>query len=455
MQIKFDTKGNEKQKQCARFWSDKETTDIVYGGSKGSAKSYTGCSLIFGDALMYPGTRYFIARKKLTDLRKHTIPSIHEVFEKWGLDFDKYCKFNGQDNTFWLKNGSSVLFLDAKWIPSDPNYHRFGSMQMTRGWIEEAGEFEPECMRNLAISVGRWKNDIYGLTRKILQTCNPAKNYLYKDYYLPHKEGNLIEYKKFIQALPNDNKMLPDGYLEHLENTLTPNEKERLLYGNWEYDDNPDALFEYEDILGMYTNEFIIEEKDRYVTADIAYMGSDKFVIGVWYGMVLKNIYSIDKIDESQISKKIHEIRLKHKVPIKNVIYDADGLKMFVRQSAKMGHLTGATQFHNGAKPLKIKGQLENFSNLKTQCAFKLAEIVRNNEIYIQCVDYRNQLVEEFQQICKLPITDDGKIALEKKDDVRKRLGRSYDYFDMVNMRMLPLINKGIFKDKSWISSFA
>ena len=36
MILTFDTFGNEKQKQVARYWIDKTTTDIVYGGSKGA-----------------------------------------------------------------------------------------------------------------------------------------------------------------------------------------------------------------------------------------------------------------------------------------------------------------------------------------------------------------------------------------------------------------------------------
>lgn len=460
MQLKFNTYGNDKQKECVRAWCDDETTDIVYGGAKGGGKSYLGCSLIFGDALMYPGTRYFIARKKLTDLRKHTIPSIHEVFVDWGLDFDDYVKFNGQDNTFIFKNGSSVLFIDAKYVPSDPNYTRFGSMQMTRGWIEEAGEFESECTRNLVVSCGRWKNDKYGLLRKTLQTCNPNKGYLYDDYYLPNKKGELISHKKFIQALPRDNKKLTAGYLEHLENTLSPNEKERLLHGNWEYEDNPNALFEYEDILNLYTNE-IKYESDEYITADIAYTGADKFVLGYWKGLVLNDVFAIDKIDQTMVSKVIHDFRFKdvsgqpkRRVPIKNVIYDADGLKMFVRQSAKTGNLAGATQFHNGARPLKIKGQIENFSNLKTQCAFKLAELVRNGEMKIETFDYRDEIIQEFQKILKKPMKDDEKVSLISKDDMRKLLNRSPDFWDMINMRMLTLINKSLFRDKSWATVF-
>ena len=95
---------------------------------------------------MYPGTHWFIARKSLTNLRKFTIPSIHEVLGIWGLS-DKYHRYNGQDNYFTLHNDSRVYLLDAKYLPSDPEFYRFGSMQNTGGWIEEAGEFE-EAAKN-------------------------------------------------------------------------------------------------------------------------------------------------------------------------------------------------------------------------------------------------------------------------------------------------------------------
>lgn len=436
MILNFNTNGNEKQKLCAKYWTDDSTIDIVYGGSKGSAKSYTGCSLIFGDALIYPETHYFIARKNLNDLRKYTRPSIHEVFNNWGVS-DNYFKFNGQDNFYELYNKSKVFLLDAKHLPSDPNYYRFGSMQMTRGWIEEAGEFEEAAKNNLQASLGRWKNDIYNLPPKLLQTCNPSKNYLYRDYYKPQKEGSLEDWKKFIQALPTDNKMLPKDYINNLLKILSPNEIRRLVQGDWEYDDNPYSLFDYEDILNIFQNDFVYKKgSEKYLTCDIAYEGSDLFVIGYWEGMTLVKIWAIDKIDEVLVSKKINDVRIENGVPISNVCYDADGLKTFVRQSSKTGYLANAKEFHNGGKPIKVEGKLENFKNLKAQCYFLLSEKVKNNEILVACKDYRKQIIEELEQMCKLPMADDGKIAMEKKKDLKDRLGRSPDFADMIMMRM-------------------
>ena len=440
MEIKFNVNGNKKQLEAAKYWIDDTTTSLVYGGAKGGGKSYLGVSLIFGDAFMYPGTRYFIARKTLADLVKHTIPSVYEVFGHWGITDDMY-KFDGKHNVFKLHNGSEVLFLDAKYLPSDPIYARFGSMQMTRGWIEEAGEFEEECRNNLFISLGRWKNKDYNLTKKLLETCNPAKNYLYTKYYKKLRDGTLEPHKKMVIALPKDNKTMSEDYYQGLLDTLDENGVQRLVYGNWEYDGNPLKLFDFTKITDLWINEQIKKTGYKYLTADIAYQGSDLFVIGIWDGFILEKIIAIDKIDETQVSKKINDLRLKYGIPIRNVIYDADGIRKFVVQSTKTGFLKGAKAFRNNAKAF---GR-DNYKNLKTQCYFKLAEMVDKNLIYIQDKTYSKQIMEELEQIMKQPDTDDGKIRLEKKGDLKERLGRSPDFADMMMMRMITEVKT--FKD--------
>lgn len=227
--LQFDTKGNEKQKEVARLWLDDSVTDILYAGTKGAGKSYLGCSLIAGDALTYPETFYFIARKTAADLVRYTIPSLYEVFVHWGIT-ENYYHFNGQYNFFELYNKSRIYLIDAKYNPSDPMYERFGSMQMTRGWIEEGGEFIREAKTNLQASIGRWKNDVYKLAPKLLITCNPSNNFLYTDYYKPWKENKLPPWRRFIKALPQDNKTLPDRYIEGLLQNLTQSQVERLVF---------------------------------------------------------------------------------------------------------------------------------------------------------------------------------------------------------------------------------
>jgi phage terminase large subunit len=425
MKLSFDTNGNEKQKQACRYWIDKVTDEIVYGGSKGSGKSFLGCNLIFSDAFTYPETHYFIAREALNDLRKFTIPSIHEVFNSWGIT-KNYYKYNGQDNLFTLYNGSVVYLLEAKYYPSDPLYERFGSMQMTRGWIEEAGQVSEDARNNLSASIGRWKNDEYGLKGKLLETCNPSKNYLYK-IYKSFRDGNLEDYIKFIQALPTDNKMLDSGYLEHLSRTLSPNQKQRLLYGNWEYDDDPSALCDYEKILDLFTNDFENLKGQKYITADIARFGSDKIQIGLWEGWrVTITTFSKQSITDSYAF--IEKIRKENNIPLSNVIVDEDGV------GGGLVDLMRCKGFVNGSKALDG----ENYENLQAQCAFKLAERINQNGMYVQAAEPKVQqdITEELEQLKQKNIDSDGKKGIVGKDVVKSLIGRSPDYRDMLLMRM-------------------
>lgn len=432
MQLVFDTRGNEKQKECARAWLNPATEEILYGGSKGGAKSFTGCSLIFGDAFIYPQTHYFIARKRLNDLKRFTIPSIFEVFEHWKIPSRLY-NFNGAENVFTLYNGSKVFLIDAKYLPSDPQFQRFGSMQMTRGWIEEGGEFEFDSYASLKISIGRWKNNLYNLPQKLLITANPSKNFLYKDFYLPNKNGTLPTWRTFIQALPYDNKMLPAGYLENLERTLKGADKLRLLQGFWEYDDDPTALCQYDKILEMFQNDHITNQQEKkYITADIARFGSDRAVICVWRGWELFELHTFDTSKTTDIQALIQTLRRKYQIPQSQCIADEDGVGGGVVDN------TGIKGFVNNARPLEEDNKQPNYKNLQTQCLYKLADIINENKIYISAPISEKQrefIISEMEQI-KSDNKDGQRLSVMNKEDVKQAIGRSPDFRDAILMRV-------------------
>jgi len=437
MKLTFDTRGNEKQKACARAWIDPNITDIVYGGAKGGAKSWTGVSLIFGDAFIYPETMYFIARKKLNDLRKFTVPTINQVFQQWGIT-DKYYRYNGQDNVFKLHNDSQVFLLDAAPQPSDPYYYRFGSMTMTRGWIEEAGEFEEAAKNNLAASIGRWKNDTYGLPPKLLQTCNPAKNYLYREYYRKFRDGKLENWKAFIQAFPQDNKMLPAGYVENLLRTLSRNEIERLIRGNWEFDDDPSVLMDYDKIVDLFSNTHV-EYGEKKITIDAARFGGDKIVIIEWEGWRAKvRVFQKQALDVT--SQRIEESRISLKCGKSDILVDEDGVgggivdfykcKGFVNNSSPLPSPDG--QLDDKGNPIR-----ENFDNLKSQCYFRFAKRVNDNGVYIDCDDpeIRQMIIEELEVIKQRNMDSDMKRGVIPKEEMKELLGRSPDFADTLMMR--------------------
>lgn len=436
MKLKFDTFGNEKQKEACIAWNDKTTNELYYGGAKGGGKSFLGVELIFGDAFTYPGIHCFIARKELTDLVKHTIPSIYEVFALWGIT-KEYYNYNGQTNIFTLYNGSKVFLLYAKELPSDPLYERFGSMQMTEGWIEEGGEFVENAYKNLKISIGRWKNDVYKIKPRLLTTLNPKKNYIYSNVYKPFKNNNLPENIKFIQALITDNKRLPKEYIENLYNTLTGTARQRLLFGEWEYDDDPNWLIDsYDAVLDLFKNHHVVKGL-KYIVCDAARFGSDKAVIIVFDGLraVEKYVFEISKTTD--ISKKIIELQKKYRVSNRQTIVDADGVGGGVADEVD------CISFNNNKAPINVKidgtKQIGNiqYSNLKSQCAFKLAEIINKSEMYIEFSTSETEKAEIIQDFeCLKRKDDDDKMGLISKDLMKQSIGRSPDWLDTFIMRM-------------------
>ena len=69
--------------------------------------------------------------------------------------------------------------------------------------------------------------------------------------------------------------------------------------------------------------------------------------------------------------------------------------------------------------------------------------MVKSGQVFIEDQIYKKQIIEEIEQICRLPLMDDGKFALEKKDELRARLGRSPDFADSLMLRFFYEI-KGI-----------
>lgn len=437
MNLKFDTRGNDKQKQCARFWIDKVTEQILYGGAKYGAKSNTGCNLIFGDAMMYPDTRYFIARESLTDLRRYTIPSIHEVFELWKIDFNKYVKYNGQDNYFLLYNKSVVEFVDASFSPSDPDFHRFGSRQYTRGWCEEIGDMHSSAISNLFLTVGRWKNREYGLFKKLLLTCNPHKGYGYQHFYKPHKAGTLPKDKQFISALPSDNKAGDPEYVKSLLNNPNKNERERLAFGNWEYDDDPAALIDYEKATDVFTNTHV-EPGKKCITADIARLGGDRIVIIEWDGFRGK-VSAFQKQKLTVSTTNIDAARARMAVGKSDVLVDSDGMGSGVEDFGGFkGFVNNSRPLPDPKKPLDASGKavVENFDNLKSQCGFRMAELINTNGLYLECEDWMKPLIiEELEQVKQKVLDSDMKKGLMPKDKVKEAIGRSPDFWDAILMR--------------------
>jgi phage terminase large subunit len=196
-----------KQKECLKYLFDNKTKEVLFGGAAGGGKSWVGCSYLITMCLQYPKTRYLMGRSKLDALKKTTLNTFFEVCTEWNLKAIKDYTFNGSSNVITFYNGSEIILKDLFLYPSDRNFDSLGSLEITGAFIDEANQIT-EKAKNVVASRLRYKLDENGLIPKMLMTCNPAKNWVYSEYYRPAQDNTIKPYRKFIQSLVIDNNYI-------------------------------------------------------------------------------------------------------------------------------------------------------------------------------------------------------------------------------------------------------
>lgn len=373
-----------------------------------------------------------MGRAKLKTLKETTLNSFLAVCKEQGLINGIHFNINGQSNTIKFFNGSEVLMKDLFFYPSDPQFDELGSLEITGAFIDECNQIV-ELAWNIVKSRIRYKLDEYGLIPVILGTCNPHKNWVYKNFYKKDKEGTLEDRKAFIQSLVTDNPYISKHYVENLQE-LPKAQRNRLLLGIWESGDD-NALIEYDNIINIFSNTFV-DEGVKYISCDVARLGSDKAVIAVWSGFKVIELYEypISKINELQ--DVIIGLKNKHSIPLSNIVVDEDGV------GGGLVDILGCKGFVNNSSPLDGG----NYQNLKTQCYYLLADHIQKNLVHIKAevtTQQENDIIEELEQIKTADNDTDSKLKILSKKEIKASIGRSPDYSDALMMRMYFEVAKG------------
>lgn len=415
---------------------DGTTKYVLFGGAAGGGKTYLGCSWLLAMCISYPGSKWFIARSELKRIMLSVIPSMHKVCKDHDVDFEKTMSINGQYNYIQFKNGSRIDLLDVKATPTDPMYERFGSLEFSGGWIEEAGEVDSAAFEILKSRVGRHMSDV--IRPKILITCNPKKNWLYYDFYLPNKEGKLEADHAFIQAKFADNEYTKEIYGEQLRSLKDKVQRQRLEYGEWEYDDDGTSLLSFDEVLSVFNGD---GERDgnRYMTIDPAFLGKDEAIIMIWDGYVVTKVVNIPKTDHSTLMQLIDLYARQESISKRNIIADAVGEGAYLPAM-----LPGIRAFLGGSSPLADKDarydELKRafYANLRTQCIYEMAHLIKLGKVKVpECrEDVKKKLIAELQLWKVEEVTDEKKLKIIGKSEMKDALGsRSTDYSDALYMR--------------------
>ena len=418
MTRKLTFKPYKKQYEALTLLRDDVTNEVLYWGWARWAKSYLGCAWCIINAYSMPGSAWLIWRNELKRLKATTLITFFEVAKDMWLTPKDYT-YNAQDSIISFPNGSMIFLIDLSYMPSDPNYDRLGSYWLTYAFIDEAQEISSTAINVLKWRFSKLKGEWWKTIPKSLYTCNPAKNWIYQEFYRPYKNGSLQSYRAFVPSLVTDNPSIAPEYIENLKRADNVT-IQRLLYGNFDYDDTPWRLFEYDDLLNLWVNP--LKWWEKYISIDVARKWKDRTVVYIWEGLDIVKVIEEPKSDIYVLSERVKWLMREYEIWVWWWLVDNLKCQWFINNSSP-----------RQAKRPNLSTR-RNFQNLKTQCYFELARHIK--QISIRDESIKDRLIEELDVVVQTNLDNDTKISIITKEEIKEKLWRSPDYSDAMMMRM-------------------
>lgn len=455
---------SEVQSLAMEQFNDPQVVSIVFGGGAGGGKSFLIGLLTAIACKQYPGTRWGLARKELKSLKQTTLATlISKVHRVLGISENDY-KLNLLDSTIEYTNGSSILLLDLTAKPSDPEMESLGSLELTGAFVDEVGEVNKKSFVVLSSRVNRWMNEEYGITGKVVASCNPSPGFVRQEYFDKYDQlgggrmqrwksghvwvnGERVDaYNAYIRSTVLDNPFIDQNYVEGLRR-LPPQEKKRLLDGDWNYMDEDDSLFQMALVDKMTVYE-IPENKDgkfnKYIGVDPSDSGKDDTVVTlVEEGVIteqleIKSPQGKDDAIGFYIAGKVIAFAEKHgfsKPLARNITIEGNGIGASLRDALRV--MGWSVQVYTATLQTRNDGFYQFMVDADAGNIKVLNTVIEAGHLLRQLTAHRYDL-------------DTGKPRVTRKKELRKVLGRSPDHADSA---MIANMAANKFKPKN-ISSY-
>jgi len=277
---------------------------------------------------------------------------------------------------------------------------------------------------------GDSKSEVYDIARPIIDPMIKESGLRPEDF---------IKSFTFITGSIYENKELMKANPEYLSNLMAQDEdtKLRLLYSNWKHIVNTNDLYDYTAFKDMFGSLKGSKNGQRYITADIAMQGADKFIVIVWDGYEAIDISIIDKSNGKDVIETIKSFANQYSVPNSRICYDNDGVGSYLG-----GFILNGRAFVNNSSPIGDKA----YQNLKSQCYYISAKGVNEskytisdhvaNKMYDNKTTVKQRMLYERKAIKRGKPDTDNKLCVIPKPDMKLLLGgQSPDLMDAFMMR--------------------
>jgi len=409
--FEIDADLTEKQTLASLTLARDDIKEVLYGGAKGGGKSVFGCLWCFEKAVE------IIEMCEIKE-RKHPIP-IGFMGRKRGIDFtnttletwkrfipEELYEIKGKPAEIVIANRVKIL---TGGLDNGDIVNKFNSAEYGFFFIDQAEEVDPAQIGELRATFRLIINGIK-IPGKGLFTANPAQSFLKEEFIL-----NPTPNRVYIQALPTDNHYLGDEYIEVLRDSFKnrPELLKAYLEGSWDSLGGFDQVIKDSWVSNASQLTLYPPTIKKLITCDPARYGNDETVIYYMENTEIKEVEIYGQKSLMHTANVLHTMSHKHGNCL--IAVDVCGLGSgVVDRLIEMGdNVLGIDNAGRADEP-------EKYYNKRAEIWCRAADMFAGCDIELKNIESRLT-----GQLCT-PAYEfrNGKILIESKADIKKRLGQ-------------------------------
>jgi len=372
----------------------------AFVGGWGCGKTLFAILKMLRFAAAHPGGLGLIARREYTDLRDSTIN-----------DFRRYTGLavleQRKEVVLPETGGFKVMFRHAS------EFNVLQNVTLSAVFLEQADEIEDEGIFDFLR--GRLRG---GQEQQFWLTANATDtaHWIYRRW----KEDLKSDYALFEMGTMENAGVLPESFTKDLGRMEKDNPAmyRRYVLNEWGVSDNQFVLIPAEVIDGLAGTKFVGGGRRSVVSIDPS-GGGDECPLMAFVNEEVKELVSLHEKDTMKIVGQALLLGRRHHT--RNFAVDTIGLGQGVAD--RLSEL-GQTVIRIGSAE---KSTNERYANRRAEMYGLVSEMARDRKVPgIDDVETRRQLASVRYKV----MGSNGAVALENKDEVRKRIGRSPDRAD-------------------------
>lgn len=429
MDKKFRPLLTVRQWEAWKALEDPTIDEVMYGGAKGGGKSVFLCYWAYCKA-------YEIAQKYFKKKPDHPVPvgfigrKVAKHFKDTTLETWK--RFI-PSHRYKLKGDPAEIIIDDRvkiltgGLDNREEMEKFNSAEFAFFVIDQAEETEIDDISVLRAALRIVFNGTEKPDYKGLFSANPRQCWLKNEFVTAPTPS-----RKFIQALPGDNRYLDDRYINRLKDSFKhrPELLEAYLFGSWIAFEGADQVIKEKWLrLAMQRSPDGWASIREYLVCDTARFGDDETVIDHMENTRIVEEIIMPHCKSTEISSRLAVLAMQNgNIPIVVEALGADLGAAVIDELQEYPDLE-IIQFNPSAGSLYLDpvSQKPIYYNMRAEAWSESAKILcsgiidRESNTLVCNDNFSDKLID---QLCTPTYKfKKGKILIEPKADIKKRMG--------------------------------